>query len=750
MHDTNPNPNKRMPPLIVLGLTGPVGSGCTTVGRIFSTSKIFNEVLNRLKWVNITRKGEFNINWDGLNEEIDNQYERLAEVRKVLKQYDVLENKMDLSALKKLEEDTSKKLSMDFRGKIEEGFTFIKQLEALEKNLRKALTKCLENREGIKALEKLKQYCQLYGEKKHLFRTLSVSDLIVFRALMEIEKKTFSLKHIKEIDRKRNYEEFVAIAEKHMNKKIQKEIIKQSGYKGYKDYYICWYKYENRSELKKIGNCFYNIYKITNAIKSEFNKKYPYEYSEVMQDFGDNIRQYDDPFGHKRHLIKDSSYRLAKGIAQLIYLLYKTKQSAFFVVDCLRNPYEVEYLKREFANFYLLSLYAEKETRKLRIIDAAKWKLGRELTEDEKIRVIKSFEKADERDSGKGIKGEEVLYKQNVTKCVQISDIAISNEKKWTGITPKDNEEAENILLDFCRKPLRILCLILSPGCVKPSGDEMFMNMAYTMAVKSNCISRQVGAVIVGPKGYVVGAGWNDVGESKISCGLRAIRDLKVEEFRPLVEAIRTKDEKSTTDVIKRLLGTYNNPIYETPEQFCFCFKDEMVKRDVTQRLVAAWHKKVEEIVEQLKSEKKEELNSVSDETFEEAKKAARTGGERIIKELVEEGDLHQLEYCLALHAEENAIIQSSKIGGMGLKGGTIYSTAQPCPLCAKEIQQIGLSKVVYTEAYPKSLPEIYMKGVDLEQFEGVKPRAYIKLFMPHHDQKEQQQLESQDLVPKI
>ncbi len=735
-----------MPPLIVLGLTGPVGSGCTTVGRIFSSSNSFNKVLKSLKWV-IIQKGGLNINWIGLNKEIDDQYEKLAEVRNILRQYDELKNKMGLSALKKLEEDDREKLRTDFGSKIGEGLTLVGQLKVLEGKLRKALTKCLETREGIKALEELKPY---HSENKHFFWTLSVSDLIVFRALMEIEKKNFSLAHIKEIDRKRNYEEFVIIAQKHMNKKKQKNVLKRSGHNGYKDFYTHWYKYESRSELIKMGHYFSKIYKITNAIKNEFNKKYPYKYSEVMQDFGDNIRLCDDPFRRKKDLKQDSTYKLAKGVAQIIYLLYKTKQVAFFVVDCLRNPYEVEYLKREFANFYLLSLYAEKETRKLRIIDAAKWKLDRELTEDEKNEVIKSFEKADERDSGKGIKGEEVLYKQNITKCVQISDIAISNEKKWIIPTLENLEEAENILLDFYRKPLRIMCLILSPGCMKPSSDEMFMNMAYTMAVKSNCISRQVGAVIVGPKGYVVGAGWNDVGESKISCGLRAIRDLKVEEFRPLVEAIRTKDEKSTTDVIKRLLGTYNNPIYETPEQFCFCFKDEMVKRDVTPRLVETWHKKVEKLVEQLKSEDREELSSVSDETFEKATRTVKTGVEQIIKELVEEGDLHQLEYCLALHAEENAIIQSSKIGGMGLKGGTIYSTAQPCPLCAKKIQQIGLSKVVYTEAYPKSLSEIYMKCVDLEQFEGVKPRAYIKLFMPHHDQKEWQELESQKIVPMI
>ena len=64
MHDTEPNPKKRMPPLMVLGLTGPVGSGCTTVGKIFSKSIGLNKVLENLKWVSLRGNGGFNVKWD--------------------------------------------------------------------------------------------------------------------------------------------------------------------------------------------------------------------------------------------------------------------------------------------------------------------------------------------------------------------------------------------------------------------------------------------------------------------------------------------------------------------------------------------------------------------------------------------------------------------------------------------------------------------------------------------------------------
>ena len=146
------------------------------------------------------------------------------------------------------------------------------------------------------------------------------------------------------------------------------------------------------------------------------------------------------------------------------------------------------------------------------------------------------------------------MYKQNVTKCVQVSDIAIDNTTDL--MKTDDLKERISIFQGFCRKPLRILCLILSPGCTKPNDEEMYMNMANIMAVKSNCISRQVGAVIIGPKGYMVGSGWNDVGEAKISCGLREIRDLRCEEFMPHVKALLAGKE-TVDELVKKLEQRY-------------------------------------------------------------------------------------------------------------------------------------------------------------------------------------------------
>lgn len=52
-------------------------------------------------------------------------------------------------------------------------------------------------------------------------------------------------------------------------------------------------------------------------------------------------------------------------------------------------------------------------------------------------------------------------------------------------------------------------------------------------------------------------------------------------------------------------------------------------------------------------------------------------------------------EDCIALHAEQNAIANARS----ELRGGTIYITGPPCPMCAKLIAAAGL-----TVWYPENL----------------------------------------------
>ncbi len=69
------------------------------------------------------------------------------------------------------------------------------------------------------------------------------------------------------------------------------------------------------------------------------------------------------------------------------------------------------------------------------------------------------------------------------------------------------------------------------------------------------------------------------------------------------------------------------------------------------------------------------------------------------------------------LHAEQNAIIQCA-LHGVPCKGGTVYTTARPCRLCAKMIANAGIRKVFYCDEPKDKEPfEILeMAGVEAER----------------------------------
>lgn len=83
----------------------------------------------------------------------------------------------------------------------------------------------------------------------------------------------------------------------------------------------------------------------------------------------------------------------------------------------------------------------------------------------------------------------------------------------------------------------------------------------------------------------------------------------------------------------------------------------------------------------------------------------------------VPSGQRHEL--CMALHAEQNAIIQAASMGN-SIEGGTIYITHQPCIICAKMIINSGIQRIVVREGYPDelSLELLDEAGIKVERLE--------------------------------
>ncbi len=75
-------------------------------------------------------------------------------------------------------------------------------------------------------------------------------------------------------------------------------------------------------------------------------------------------------------------------------------------------------------------------------------------------------------------------------------------------------------------------------------------------------------------------------------------------------------------------------------------------------------------------------------------------------------GERHEL--CRAVHAEQNAIIQAA-VHGVSIAGGTLYTTHQPCIMCAKMIINAKIKKVVYGRKYPDERGLEFLRQASVE-----------------------------------
>lgn len=86
------------------------------------------------------------------------------------------------------------------------------------------------------------------------------------------------------------------------------------------------------------------------------------------------------------------------------------------------------------------------------------------------------------------------------------------------------------------------------------------------------------------------------------------------------------------------------------------------------------------------------------------------------------------MELCPAIHAEERAI---SSLGDRSAREGTLYVTTFPCFRCARLILDIGITKVVFVEAYPVAETARFLieNGVKVEPFSGFTARSFFTVF---------------------
>lgn len=77
----------------------------------------------------------------------------------------------------------------------------------------------------------------------------------------------------------------------------------------------------------------------------------------------------------------------------------------------------------------------------------------------------------------------------------------------------------------------------------------------------------------------------------------------------------------------------------------------------------------------------------------------------------IESGSHHEL--CRGIHAEQNAVIQAAR-HGIAIDGAAVYSTHQPCVLCAKILINAGVTEIIFRDPYPDPLSQELLSEADV------------------------------------
>ena len=628
---------------VIIGLTGAIGSGCKKLSEFISEgiSKSKSQIRADLEKTNLSIRKHF----EYIKEEIN------------------IFNEQKDNGISSLNTETSLKDYYSAKPKSEIAREIEKKLKAANKNLRELLIR-----------RKVLQYS--INLDKNFFK-ISMSNLLVKLMLENCDVNDPSSNKNKIFE---NYfsKPDTPLCIKNILKEHYDEIIKSINKFNIAPQDGRW----DKNDYNDFDNMILELGHIKNEIFQSCDKC-----REFFQNAGDNARATGNPFDSSPASDYTHISILAQEANKIIKYMRNREQDStnFFIINSFRNPAEVQFFRKRYGSFYLASLYASKETRK--------------------INNPTLNDQCDARDAGND-KDPKELNKQDVPRCTLLSDYAITTDFFNNNAASEEHYKFEAI---------RFLTLIDFPGLVPPRNDEEVMNLAYSLSLRSTCLSRQVGAVITNPEGFIIAAGWNSVGSGQLGCSQLCIDDYTryANDSGGLLFNWKESIDNFEKENLLSKKGTD-----------CFCFKDLQSKIYLNNKIDTAAQKITKTENDPKVNENMKNICSLKDRV-----------------------SVKRLEYARALHAEENAILQAARFGGTGIAGGTIYTTTYPCELCSKKIYQAQLSRIVYTEPYPDSLSEkLFLKDgirqISIEQFEGVKSPSFFRLFKPAFDLKEYQTID--------
>lgn len=395
------------------------------------------------------------------------------------------------------------------------------------------------------------------------------------------------------------------------------------------------------------------------------------------QDAGNRLRE---KYGHeilaKLAIRRISSVRHADGFAKVSAGDKDEKDvpvpmRRVLIIDSIKHPEEIDQLREIYGNiFWVVGVSAADHVREKRLAAAG--------VDPAQVSAILR------RDMG-----EKAEFGQKVRKAFANADFFIRN----------DEENRDNIHSNLDR----FLEVLFGTAIRNPTNEESAMFHAATAASRSACMSRQVGAALMGETGELISVGWNDV--PKFGGGLYG-------------------DERE--------VGVADDRCYRWRENICH--------NDFEKALIQ------ERIVDGIKIELRKKAASAPLEKGVKQVPVQLTDDE--IRHAIESSGISSLiEFSRAIHAEMAAILTVARDKRHSLQNSTMVVTTYPCHNCARHIVAAGIKAVIYIEPYEKSLaiklhPDAISEDerdrgkVHFKQFQGFAPRHILDLFATKRDRK--------------
>lgn len=339
---------------------------------------------------------------------------------------------------------------------------------------------------------------------------------------------------------------------------------------------------------------------------------------------------------------------VAAGMIAEIHAARAAGRPLVALCDALRHPAEVQLLRSVYGeSFWLLGVVCDEGTRHARLMR----KYGFAPDDPEAARAVQEFMGRDE-DGG-------LEHGQKVADTFRYADFHCDSSAPLpdTGV-PDAVLEAWPVTADLAR----FLALVRADRpMLRPTEAEQAMYHAYAARLGSACLSRQVGAVLLGQDGQLLSTGCNEVpraGGGLYGEGTDDPAEVERGRCHALGGFCRNTDERNKlVDHVLDLL-----------EEQGVALGGEGPRAALAKRL-----------------------------------RRSRLG--------------HLVEFSRSVHAEMDALISAAR-RGVSTVGGRLFVTTFPCHNCARHIVAAGVDEVQFIEPYLKS------KALTLHEDSITLPRA--------------------------